>query len=268
VAVFHATLGHVSQLRHGGRVKADATSEVGLNILQGARVHPSRGEGEIMTTNAQSSQFTENFPAHRGHICAFFNSMDEQRRVLQPFIKNGFDHQDKAYHLVDPEQREEHLRWLAEAGIDVRKAMSTGQLEVRPWQDGPLRNVGLDPDTWMASFEQALQLGSVAGYAHTRFLAHMEWALGQRWEDVDLFEFETRLNYVIPKYEDSVICSYDLIKFGASVIIDAMRTNPVVIVGGLVYENPFFVPPDQLMLEIQERRERGLARNRAGTKAE
>jgi hypothetical protein len=221
-----------------------------------------------MTTSAQSSQFTEDFSAHRGHICAFFNSVDEQHRVLQPFVKSGFDQRDKAYHLVDPEQREGHLRWLAEAGIDVPKATSTGQLEVRPWQDGPLSNVGLDPDTWMVTFEQALQLGSASGYARTRFLAHMEWALGQRWEDVDLFEFETRLNYVIPKYEDWVICSYNLVKFGASVMMDAIRTHPVVIIGGLVHENPFFVPPDQLMLEIQERRERQPTPNRASLKAE
>ncbi|HSZ39100.1 MAG TPA: MEDS domain-containing protein [Trebonia sp.] len=218
-----------------------------------------------MTTTAQSPHFPENFSPYQGHICAFFNSIDERHRVLQSFIKNGFDERDKAYHLVDPEEREEHLRWLAEAGIDVRKVMSTGQLEVRSWQDGPLRNVSLDPDTWMGTFEQELQLGSAAGYAHTRFVAHMEWALGRRWEDVDLFEFETRLNYVIPKYEDWVICSYNLMKFGASVVMDAMRTHPVVIIGGLVHENPFFVPPDQLMLEIRERRR---TRNHAGTEAE
>jgi hypothetical protein len=221
-----------------------------------------------MTTTAQSSQFTESFSIPRGHICAFFNSIDEERRVLQRFIKDGFDQRDKAYHLVDPAQREEHLRWLTEAGINVRKAMSTGQLEVRPWQDGPLSNISLDPDTWMAAWEQALQLGPAAGYAHTRFVAHMEWALGQRWEDVDLFEFETRLNYVIPKYEDWVICSYNLVEFGASVVMDALRTHPVVIIGGLLQKNPFFVPPDELLLEIQERRERRPAGNRAGTKAE
>lgn len=221
-----------------------------------------------MATIPRSSQLTGNSSIQRGHVCAFFNSVDEQRRVLQPFIKGGFDQQDKAYHVVDPEQREEHLSWLAEAGIDVRKAMSTGQLEVRPWQDGPLGNVSLDPGTWMVACEQVLQLGSAAGYAHTRFVAQMEWALGRRWEDVDLFEFETRLNYVIPKYEDWVICSYNLPKFGASVMMDALRTHPVVIIGGLVWENPFFVPPDQLLLEIQERRERRPARNRAGTEAE
>jgi hypothetical protein len=208
-----------------------------------------------MATSAQPSLFTKVLSIPRGHICAFFNSIDEQRRVLQPFVKDGFEQRDKAYHLVDPRQREEHLRWLAKAGIDVPEAMSSGQLEVRPWQDGPLRNVSLDADTWMAAFEEALQLGSAAGYAHTRFMSHMEWALRQRWQDVDLFEFETRLNYVIPKYEDWVICSYNLIEFGASVVMDALRTHPIVIIGGLVHENPFFVSPDQLLLEVRERRE-------------
>ena len=70
----------------------------------------------------------------------------------------------------------------------------------------------------------------------------MEWALGRRWEDVNLFEFETRLNYVIPKYEDWVICWYNLPKFGASVMMDALRTHPVVIIGGLVWENRSFLP--------------------------
>jgi hypothetical protein len=73
---------------------------------------------------------------------------------------------------------------------------------------------------------------------------------------------------VIPKYEDWVICSYNLIKFSASVMIDALRTHPVVIIGGLLQQNPFFVPPDELLLEIQERRQRRPAGDRAGTKAE
>jgi hypothetical protein len=207
-----------------------------------------------METTAQSQQFTgSTFSQHR-HICAFFNSIDEQHRVLRPFIKDGFDRGDKAYHLVDREQREEHLRRLAEAGINVQEAMGAGQLEVRPWQDGPLHGDRFDQDTWLVSFEQVLQSGVAAGYARTRFLAHMEWALVDLPGVDDLIEFETRVNYVTPKYEDAVICTYDLTKFGASVVMDALRTHPVVIIGGLLQENPFFVPPDQLLLEIRERR--------------
>ncbi len=70
----------------------------------------------------------------------------------------------------------------------------------------------------------------------------------------DLIEFEVRVNYVVPKYDDIVICVYDLSKFGASVVMDALRTHPVVIIGGILQENPFFIPPDQFLLELQERR--------------
>jgi hypothetical protein len=190
---------------------------------------------------------------HR-HICAFFNSIDEQHRVLRSFIKDGFERGDKAFHLVDPELREEHLKRLAEAGIDVQEGIDTGQLEVRPWQDAPLRGGRFDQDAWLTSFEQVVQSGPAAGYRQTRFLAHMEWALVDLPGVENLIEFETRVNYVVPKYDDMVICAYDLSKFGASVVMDALRTHPAVIVGGVLQENPFFVPPDQFLLEIRERR--------------
>lgn len=35
---------------------------------------------------------------------------------------------------------------------------------------------------------------------------------------VRLIEFEARVNYVVPRYENAVICAYDLVKFGASVM--------------------------------------------------
>jgi hypothetical protein len=207
-----------------------------------------------METDGDSVQFAGSTLGQRRHICAFFNSIDEQHRVLGSFIKEGFDQGDKAFHLVDPEQREDHLRRLAETGINVQEAMGTGQLEVRPWQDGPLRGGRFDQDNWVASFEQALQSGPEAGYVHTRFLSQMEWALGDLPGVEDLIEFETRVNYVVPKYDHAVICTYDLSKFGASVVMDALRTHPVVIIGGLLQENPFFVSPDQFLLEIRERR--------------
>jgi hypothetical protein len=81
----------------------------------------------------------------------------------------------------------------------------------------------------------------------------MEWALRDNPGVGDLVEYETRLNYVLPKYADPVICAYDLSKFSASVVMDVMRTHPVVIIGEVLHENPFFVPPDQLLLELRER---------------
>jgi len=186
------------------------------------------------------------------HVCAFFNGMDEHYRVLRSFIKDGFDEGDKAFHLVDPERREDHLRRLADAGIGVEEAIASGQLEVHPWEDGPLHGERFDQDTWLAGFEEVLESGRASGYAKTRFLAQMEWALVDLPGIGDMIEFEARVNYVVPRYDDPVICAYDLSKFGASIVMYALRTHPLVIIGGLLQENPFYVEPDQLLLELRE----------------
>jgi hypothetical protein len=211
---------------------------------------------------SHSVQFAGGALGRQRHICAFFNSIDEEHRVLRSFFKDGFDRGEKATHIVDPAKREEHLKRLAEAGIDVQHAMDTGQLDLRPWGQAYLRGDRFDQDAMLALIEEILQSGPPAGYALTRLVAHMEWAMLDKPGVNDLVEYETRLNYVLPKYDDPVICTYDLSKFGANVAMDIMRTHPVVIIGGILQENPFFVPPDQLLLELRERQS---VRKRAAT---
>ncbi len=196
---------------------------------------------------------------HR-HICAFFNGLDEQHRVLRSFIKEGFERGDKAFHIIDPELWEDHLRRLAEAGVDVEQAMNTGQLELRRWQDAYLRDEQFDQDAMLALLEEVLASGAAAGYPLTRFVSRVEAALVDKAGLDGWLEYETRVNYVVPKYDDPVICTYDLSKFSAAMVMDMMRTHPVVIIGEVLQENPFFVPPDQFLLEIRERRRSARAR--------
>jgi hypothetical protein len=207
-----------------------------------------------MTTNERSGPFAGGNLGRHGHICAFFHGMDEQHRVLRSFLTEGFDQGEKAFHIVDGDLREAHLKWLGDAGIDVPQAMGSGQLEVRPWQEAYLRGDRFDQDAMLALLEQAIQSRASAGYPRVRLLGHMEWALLDKPGVEDLLEYETRINYALPNSEDVVVCCYDLAKFGASVAIDIMRTHPAVIIGGMLHENPFFVPPDQFLAEVRERK--------------
>src|SRR5580700_8540842 len=74
------------------------------------------------------------------HICAFFNSDEEEYRVLLPFIKDGFECGDKAVHVVNPDQHTNHLQRLAEAGIDTTASQQSGQFELRTNTDTYLRD--------------------------------------------------------------------------------------------------------------------------------
>lgn len=188
------------------------------------------------------------------HVCAFFNGNDEAHTVLRSFIKEGIDAGEKSVHLVDPGTRDDYIKRFGDAGIDVQGTMETGQLEVRSWGETYLCGDRFEQDAMLHLIEEVLQSTTRAGYALTRLVAQMEWALLDKPGVDGLVEYETRLNYVLPKYHARVICTYDLTKFSASVVMDVMRTHPMVIIGGVLQENPFFVPPEQFLLELRERR--------------
>ena len=187
------------------------------------------------------------------HVCAFFHSKEEQYKVLLPFIREGIDQGDRAFHLVDKNRRSEHLRRLAGAGIDVAGAEARGQLAVRPWEDAYLQDGYFDQYRQVALIEQVLSEGKARGFPLTRLVADMEWALEECPGVHDIVEYETRLNYVLPKFDDAVCCVYDLSRFGGHVVMDILRTHPAVIVGGVLQENPLFVPPDKFLDELYHR---------------
>jgi hypothetical protein len=189
------------------------------------------------------------------HICAFFNSHDDEYRVTLPFIKEGFERGDRACHLVGPVRCEDHLRRLTEAGIDTVATQATGQFDLRSWEETYLSGGYFDPDQWLVLVEDMLASGPRQGFPMTRVVAHMEWALEARMGVDRLVEYEARVNHVWPRFKDSVICicTYDLAQFSGDVIIDIMRTHPMVIIGGILHQNPFYVEPDTFLKGLRER---------------
>jgi hypothetical protein len=141
---------------------------------------------------------------HR-HICALFNTRDEEYRVFLPFINEGLSQGQKAFHIVDPKLRLDHVERLQAAGIDVAAVEKTGQLELRTWEDSYLRGGHFDQAAMLALVEEVLAGGRRQGFSLTRLAAHMEWALENRPGVDDLVEYETRVNYILPKYPDPVL---------------------------------------------------------------
>ena len=190
-----------------------------------------------------------------GHVCGFFRSHEEEYRVLLPLAKEGFERGEKVFHIVDPEHRPERMRRLAEVGISPAAVRRPGQVEIRAWEDAHLRGGRFDQEAMMTLLEETLRGAKADGFGQTRVWANMEWALEEFPGVEDLVEYETRVNYFLPKYDDLVVCTYDLNKFGAGVMMDVLRTHPLVIIDGFLHENPFFVQPDEYLRQLRARDE-------------
>ena len=189
------------------------------------------------------------------HACAFFGSDGEEQAVLAPFMRDGLAANDRFVQIINNEHRDDRLRQLRTQGIDVVSATSKGQLEMRPWEEAYLKGgKGFDQDAMLQLIQEVLKEGRKSGFGMTRLWANMEWALEDLPGVEQIVEYETKLNHVLPLYDDVVVCTYDLNKFSAATIMDILRTHPQVIVGGVLQHNPFFVPPDQFLAELQQRK--------------
>ncbi len=192
------------------------------------------------------------------HVCAFFNNEDEEYRVLLPFIKDGFKCGDKAIHVVNPDQRLDHLQRLAAAGIDATSAQQSGQLELRTNTETYLRDGRFDQERMLEVFEQLASGNAPGGFSLSRIVCRMDWVADSRSRD-SVVEFEARVNNVWRNHDDAVICTYHLSRFGGDTVIDVLRTHPMVIIGGILQQNPFFVPPEVFLREFRDRREQRAA---------
>ena len=187
------------------------------------------------------------------HICTFFHTSAERYRVLMPFILEGMEQGDRAFHIVNPSLRSEHAQRIAEAGIDTARAEVEGQLEIIGWDEAHMRGGSFNPSAMLSLLPVLLNKGRTRGFPITRFIADVAWVLNNPGAVDRMLDYECRVNLALPKAGDIVICSYDLDTVDASMVVAAMRTHPIVLIGGIVQRNPFYVPPEELLKELSER---------------
>ena len=187
---------------------------------------------------------------YRCHVCAFFHSREDEYKILIPFVKEGLDAGDKAVQIIAADRRAEQIRRLTETGVDALAAEQRGQLVVRTWEDSVLRGGRFDQYAMIGALQEIGADGEQRS-GITRIWANMGWALGDFPGVHDIVEYESRLNYVLPKYDIAAVCTYDLTQFSTSVVMDVLRTHPQTLVGKVLRENPFYVLPDEFLTELR-----------------
>jgi hypothetical protein len=88
-----------------------------------------------------------------------------------------------------------------------------------------------------------------AGMRNVRGTAEMGWALEKIPGIEHLMAYESLLNTFIWGKPWISICLYDVNRFPGSTIMKVLQTHPFVITGGGIFENPYFVHPEQWLAE-------------------
>lgn len=186
------------------------------------------------------------------HVCAFFHGPEEEYDILLPFIKEGIERGERVLHIMNPELGVEHMKRLQEQGIDTAAAAESGRLDLRSWRDVYLPDGQFDKQRMLASIEHVLGEGSRRGFRRTRLIGHPDWTDPDLPRTPDWVDYEMSLNQMLANYPDVVVCLYDSAAFGPDRMADALRTHPLVIIGGVLHKNPFYIPARDYLARLRE----------------
>src|SRR5207253_5596219 len=169
---------------------------------------PTQDDTKFRKEDNQPMRFANATLGKHRHVCAFFHGAEEEYPVLLPFVKEGLARGEKAFHIVDPQLRDEHLQRLSSGGVDGPSVEKNGQFELHHWHEAYLRDGHFDRDRMLACMQDTLVQSARDGFPLGRVMCHAEWASGD-WRGVDDFlEYECALNDIIPLYKVSVFCVY------------------------------------------------------------
>jgi hypothetical protein len=191
------------------------------------------------------------------HVCAFFNSRDEEYDILLPFFREALDQGEQNLHIVDPAMEQDHLRRLQDAGIDTGACCVSGQLQVLPWNRAYVDDHGtFDKANMLATIEALTGEGRDTDFKRLRIMGNMGWAFRKLDGTDQLIEYEAEVNEVVARNRQPAVCVYDVANLTGAMMMDLLRTHPRVLIGGVLQENPFYTPPAEMLEELKAREAR------------
>ncbi|SEL06347.1 MEDS: MEthanogen/methylotroph, DcmR Sensory domain [Roseateles sp. YR242] len=197
------------------------------------------------------------------HVCAFFNSREEEHQVLGPFYAEAVRLGERNLHMVDGPSMQDHRSRLAAGGLDVPACEACGQLVLMPWHHAYLDDTGhFDRRRMLTLVDQVGREASAAGSSRVRVMGQMDWIVGKGIDRSEVIAYEAEVNEVLVLHQQPAICVYDIASLDGALMMDLLRTHPLTLIGGALRENPFYTPPAQMLRELAARQDKA-----AGTAA-
>jgi hypothetical protein len=195
------------------------------------------------------------------HVCAFFDSRDEQYEILNPYFREGLECGDEVVTIVESSFHDEHVQRMSAGGISVGEAREAGQLKVLASEESYLKDRVFVVERMYLMLEEVLRSASQGPFGSVRTMGDMEWALHNLPGTDDLMVYEARVNQLAVHHDCTLLCAYDINRFSGRVIGDVLATHSHVIINGKLHENPYYVDPVTYLHKLALRRSaEGLAR--------
>jgi len=182
------------------------------------------------------------------HACAFVNSVEEERSVIDPFFFEGMRRGEKAVYIVDPKHRDDH-----EARLRAGSPDCADLVDVTTWNETHMKGGSFDQERMMVALEDLIRDHAATGQPPMRLVGQMEWIFSKPPGIEQLVEYEASVNEILNRGKTLTVCVYDVRKLSGSLMMDLLRAHPLTVMNGVLHENPFYTPATEMLKDLRRR---------------
>ncbi len=177
------------------------------------------------------------------HSCLVYENREEQFAATVPFIQLGLERGEKCVYICDENSTTEVLQALRGGGIETDPAIQSGALTLVLKRAASQGSQG--PDGMLSFLKRVNDSVATTGFSAIRVASEMSWKPGETSNQEDLAAYESQLesSFHGRKYVD--LCQYSSRRFPPDVLLNAIRSHPVVIWNGTVCDNLHARPPEE-----------------------
>jgi DNA-binding CsgD family transcriptional regulator len=175
------------------------------------------------------------------HFCALYSGPAERDWLLFSFIEEGLRHGDKCLCLMD-DVEPASVRDRAVGGAGLEQSRRSAQLDVERAADAYLRSGELEVEDMTRFLTDRVDAAVDDDFVLLRTVGEMSCVLPQPLDGDDLFRYESTLDRAVGQMPAILMCLYDLHKFGAAMLVEALRAHPTVLLDRTVTDNPLYAP--------------------------
>jgi MEDS: MEthanogen/methylotroph, DcmR Sensory domain len=181
------------------------------------------------------------------HICAFYSGPAGRDDVVMPFLADGIRAGQRCICVLESLAPADVLVKL-DLQVDLDRTVQSGQLELATPADAYLRSGTFSTDAMLSYWQRAAAAAQGAKESGMlRATGEMPSVLDHPDGRTEFFRYEARLNGCVASLPAVILCLYDLQRFGAEVLMDTLRTHPMVVVDDMVHDNPYYVDPGEFL---------------------
>ena len=182
------------------------------------------------------------------HICALYETEDEQIAVAAEYLADGLRSGERAFYIAESDAALGRFRAaLNRLGINAAAMAKRGSLVEATHDEAHLADGYFDSERMLGLLNEAIETALNDGFSGLRACGDMSWLLKEPEGADQVVEYEALLNQFFHGVPGAAMCQYDLRRLPPVLVDHALATHTSIVVDRHHKVNRFYRPPSIAM---------------------